>query len=300
MNNILAIDIGGSKILAGVIDDKGNVIAEKKITLNQPTQDSLLSDIFSLCDNLIKENEISAIGASIPGLVDSKNGIWVEAVFSKIRNFLLGEILNKRYKLPVFLENDANNSAFGEKYFGNAKDCNDFIWLTVSNGCGAGVFLDGKLFTGAGGNAGELGHICVTDEKFLCPCGNYGCLEAAAAGPGISLRYRELTGKLLNAKEIAENARSGEEAAVSVYNKTGVYIGRAIAAAVNVINVPLVVIGGGISMAYDLMKDSIHSTVHEHIYRTANRNLQIVQTRLGYNASLAGAAANAIDRIMKK
>ena len=292
--NILAIDIGGSKILAGVVDSLGEVRGEKKIILEKPEEASLLRDIFSLCDSFLEGFEIHAIGLSIPGIVDAKNGVWLEAVFSKVQNFPLGTILAEKYKLPVFLENDANNSAFGERIFGFAKDCGDFIWLTVSNGCGAGIFLDGKLFTGFGGHAGELGHICVTGEDFTCPCGNRGCLEASAAGPGISRRYKALTGEDLSAKEIAARARSGDIHAVAVYNKTGEYIGTAIAAAVNVINVPLVVVGGGISMDYDLFCGEMEKTVQKKIYQTANKNLLIKRTRLGYHASLLGAAANCL------
>jgi len=292
--NILAIDIGGSKILAGVVDSTGKILGEKIIKLNNQDQASLLADILSLCDSFLNDFKISGIGLSIPGLVDVKNGIWLEAVFSKVRDFPLGNILAEKYKLPVHLENDANNSAIGEKYFGYAQDCDEFIWLTVSNGCGAGVFLGGKLFTALGGHAGELGHICVTDEDFTCPCGNKGCLEAAAAGPGISRRYKALTGEALSAKEISVRARLGDEDAVAVFRKTGEYLGTAIAAAVNVTNVPLVVIGGGISMAYDLFSEELEKTVHKKIYLTANKNLQIKRTKLGYHASLLGAVANCL------
>jgi glucokinase len=294
---ILAIDIGGSKILAGVVNSSGEVLGEKKIVLDKPSQSSLLAEILLLCDLYLNDYETSAISLSIPGLVDAENGIWLEAVFSKVRNFPLGNILEEKYKLPVFLENDANNCALGEKYFGYAKEAEDFIWLTVSNGCGAGIFLNGKLFTGSGGNAGELGHICVTDEDFTCPCGNKGCLEASAAGPGISRRYKALSGEELSAKEIAVRARSGEENAVMVYKKTGEYIGTAIAAAVNVINVPLVIVGGGISMDYDLFSGDLERTVHGKIYLTANKNLQIKRTKLGYHASLIGAAANCLCQL---
>ena len=290
--NILAIDIGGSKILTGVVNSSGDILGEKKVFLDRPNQASLLADIVSLCGSFLGDFEIAAISLSIPGLVDAGNGIWLEAVFSKVTNFPLGKMLAEKYKLPVYLENDANNSALGEKYFGYAKDRDDFIWLTVSNGCGAGVFLNGKLFTGSGGHAGELGHINVTDEDFICPCGNKGCLEASAAGPGISRRYKALTGEELSAKEIAARARAGDKNAVAVYKKTGEYLGTAIAAAVNVTNVPLVVIGGGISMDYDLFCEEMENTVHRKIYLTANKNLIIKRTKLGYHASLIGAAAN--------
>jgi glucokinase len=137
----------------------------------------------------------------------------------------------------------------------------------------------------------------VSEENLPCPCGNTGCWEAAAAGPGISLRYKTLTGKSFSAKEIAENARNRDEAAISVYKKTGEYIGRAVAAAVNVVNVPLVVIGGGISLDYDLLKEDIDKTVQAQIYRGANKGLIIMQTKLGYHASIIGAAANKLKSL---
>jgi len=297
VKNIISIDIGGSKLLAGVVDDSGKVLAEKRFPLISPNHNSILEIIFSACDEFSKLYKISAIGASIPGLTDSVNGIWVEAAFSKIRDFPLGNLLFERFRCPVFLENDANNCAIGEKYFGCAKDIDDFIWLTVSNGCGAGVFFNGRLFTGQGGNAGELGHIRVTDENFECPCGNTGCLEAVAAGPAISLRYKILTGKTLSAKEIADNARDGDDTAVSVFIKTGEYLGRAIASAVNVVNVPLVVIGGGLFLSFDLFKDELVKTVQQQVYRTANKDLKVMQTKLGYHASMIGAAANALTHL---
>jgi len=290
--NILALDIGGSKILSGVVNSSGDVLAEKKTLLDKANQESLLADIFSLCDSFLDNFEISKLGLSIPGLVDVKNGVWLEAVYSKVKDFPLGNILAEKYKLPVYLENDANNSALGEKFFGHAKDCDDFIWLTVSNGCGAGIFLNGRLFTGYSGHAGELGHINVTSEDFPCPCGNKGCLEASAAGPGISRRYKTLTGEELSAKEIASLARSGDKNAALVFKKTGEYLGTAIAAAVNVTNVPLVVIGGGVSASYDLFIEDLEKTVHKKTYLFANKSLQIKCTKLGFYASLIGAAAN--------
>jgi glucokinase len=297
MKHVLAVDIGGSKILVGIVDSSGAVVAEKRAPIFQATQESILHDVFSLCDTIIAEYDIACIGISIPGLVDPRKGIWLEAVFSKVRDFPIKDIMEKRYHLPVFIENDANNCAYGEKSFGNAIQYDDFIWLTISNGCGAGVFLDGKLFTGTTGHAGELGHLCVTAENFMCPCGNSGCLEAVAAGPGIACRYKQMTGESINAKEIADKAKAGNDAAILVYKNTGDYIGKAIAAAVNVLNVPLVVIGGGISMDYDLFKDDMLKSVQNHVYRTANKSLVITRTRLGYYASLVGAAAYALAQL---
>jgi glucokinase len=292
----LAIDIGGSKLLVGVVDKEGNIISQAKTMFIHPTQNSIMKDIRELCTSMIAGKDVGSIGVSIPGLADPNRGLWLDSVFSKVHDFPIGPILSDTFHLPVFIDNDANNCACAERMFGCAKHVDDFIWLTISNGCGSGVFLGGKLFSGCFGNAGEIGHICVTDEPYVCPCGNVGCLEAVAAGPGIVRRYLKATGiskTSLSAKDIADLAKKGDQVALSVFQKTGIYIGRAIAAAVNVLNVPLVVLGGGISLDSNLFMNQVKESVAQHIYRTANRNLEITTTKLGYDASLLGAAANA-------
>ena len=292
----LAIDIGGSKLFVGIVDEAGRILAQRKMQFHAVTRQIILDSIRQLCMPLAEPFAPDRIGVSIPGLADPKTGVWKEAVFSKVRDFRIAEDLTSLFALPVCIDNDANNCACAEKVFGCAKNDDDFIWLTISNGCGAGIFLDGKLFSGASGSAGELGHVCVTDEEFFCPCGNKGCLEAVAAGPGIVKRYEGAAAthmSSLSAKTIARMAEAGDAVARAVYEKTGVYIGTAIAAAVNILNVPLVVLGGGIGMDTELYIDPLKKTVGEHIYATANKNVRIVSTALGYNASLLGAAARA-------
>ncbi|HOX32214.1 MAG TPA: ROK family protein [Spirochaetales bacterium] len=297
-DSCLAIDIGGSKILVGTVDPAGKVLSSERLPLADPSQDSILRAAYSLCDPLVARGGLSCIGVSIPGLADPERGLWLEAVFSKVRDFPIARILRDRYRMPVFIENDANNCAIGERRFGCAQGRDDFIWLTVSNGCGSGIFLGGGLFAGARGNAGELGHIQVTEGDYPCPCGNSGCLEAVAAGPGIARRFRRESGieEEKSAKQIAELAKAGDPAALAVYRETGTYIGRALAAAVNVLNVPLVVLGGGISMDYPLYAAELEGSLRAHIYRRANEGLEIKRTGLGYEASLIGAAANAMGR----
>ncbi|MBT3318666.1 MAG: ROK family protein, partial [Clostridia bacterium] len=198
--------------------------------------------------------------------------------------------------LPVAIENDVNACALAEKMFGCCKDSTDFIWLTVSNGCGGALFLSNALYKGFGGTAGEIGHIVVEENNgFQCGCGNSGCLEIQAAGPGIVRRYLQKTpGESLTAADIASKAREGDANALKVYRDEGKYLGYAIASAVNLLNPERVIIGGGVSASFDLFADTLRETVMQRIYQSANKTLIIETSALGYNASLIGAASLAL------
>ncbi len=294
---VLAIDIGGSKLLVGIMDETGNVLESRKSPFCEPTGDSVVEQIISECHALIDSKyEPSCIGASIPGLADAENGIWIYACFSKIENLPLAKILSDEFKIPCYLENDANICAYGEKMFGCAKKVEDFIWITISNGVGSGLFLNNKLYGGVNRNAGEVGHIKVEKNGPECPCGGLGCLEAVAAGNGISKRYRKMTGRNADTKEISELARNGNDIALKCMFDTGEYIGFAIGTIQNLLNLPLIVLGGGISMAYDLLKDGIKKGIDDSIYAKANNAYSIKVTELGYEASLIGAGAYALIR----
>jgi glucokinase len=298
--NILAIDIGGSKLLIGIIDRQGKVLTSRKQMFHNPNQNSVLEAIIEQAMVLIEEGyEFSCIGVSIPGLADPITGVWLYACFSKISNFPLAQILSEKFMCPVYIENDANICAYGEKMFGLAKGITDFLWVTVSNGVGSGVFLDNHIFYGHMGNAGEIGHVNVEENGHSCTCGNKGCLEAQAAGPAIVKRYRKKvlsSPENITAQEIANLAKNGNVQAMEIYHDTGRYLGKAIAAAVNLLNVPLVILGGGVSMSYELFADELRKTTNKYVYRAANPNLEIKHTALGYEASLIGAAAYAIYR----
>ena len=176
----------------------------------------------------------------------------------------------------------------------------DFLYLTVSNGCGGAIFMGDLLYYGASGNAGEIGHVCVEPQGRQCNCGARGCLEMHAAGPALVKNYLEvgglsqLQGQAPNAKAIADLARGGDPAALETYRLEGVYLGRAIAAACNLLNPSKVIIGGGISLAFDLFQASLWDTLRQYIYWNANQQLTIQPTALGYNGGLLGAAAVAV------
>jgi glucokinase len=306
---LLAIDIGGSKLVTTVcVIDSEIKRGDKSLNLLQKshrplalstTPDDLLGWVDLAVDEVldaanVAKNAIEAIGVTIPGLAEPVSGTWVYACFSWIRNFPIAQIMMEKYGKPVFIENDVNACALAEKYFGGCREMENFLWVTVSNGVGGGLILQGDIFTGSFGNAGEIGHFCVEEderEAIRCGCGNFGCLEAQAAGPGIAKRFKKLTGKDATAEMIAGYAKQGDADAIAVYGKTGYYLGKAIAASINLINPGKVILGGGISQSFDLFAPSLRETVQRQIFRDANQNVTIAPTQLGTDAALAGAVA---------
>ncbi len=297
---ILAIDIGGSKLIVGIVDHSGKVLLQEKVMLKKNTDeeyvfDTIIRKSYGLLDKL-EGTAVGCAGVTIPGLADPDNGVWIYSCFSGLRNIKIGEILFKQLRVPVFIENDVNACAYGEKVFGSCKDTSDYLWITVSNGIGGGIFIDGRLYPGPYKNAGEIGHVNVVENGHRCKCGNNGCLEVYAAGPAIVRRYREKAGDkeengALSAKSIAKRAREGERLAGDIYRETGYYLGKAIASAVNIINPQKVILGGGIAMDMDLFLPELKDTVDQMIFKEANKYLVIEKTALSYNAALIGAAA---------
>lgn len=300
---ILAIDIGGSKMMVGLVDNDGKA-KQKKIRGLAPdiTETELLENILMLSRSVMAEEadvKIDAAGVTIPGLADAKRGIWLYACFSGIENFPIADALSLDLQIPVFISNDVNACAFGEMDYGACRENRNFMWVTVSNGIGGGLVLDGRIYEGSAGCSGEIGHIIVAENGNLCDCGNRGCLEAHASGRAIVRNYyakksAPITNESLesiSAKQVAERARAGELAAIQAYREAGYYLGKAIAGAVNMINPEKVILGGGVSLAHDLFMPELKSTVDKMAFKAANRHLIIQHTDLLYDAALIGAAA---------
>ena len=269
------------------------------------TIEGLLRSISALAGEAGRANpevEIPAVGVAIPGLADAVGGVWRYSCFSGIADYPIVEVLSSRLGLPVYIDNDVNACAFAERAFGRCRGVDDYLWVTVSNGVGGAVVLNGEIYRGAFGGSGEIGHIIVEEQNGrICPCGNSGCLEAQASGRAIAAYYRDLRGESdLDAREIAERAKSGDEAARQVYRIAGRYLGKAIAAAVNIMNPAMVVLGGGVSMDAELFLPEIRDAVDRACFRAANPQLEIEKTDLGYEASLKGAAALAWEGIRRE
>ncbi|NLC68063.1 MAG: ROK family protein [Clostridiaceae bacterium] len=314
--NVLAVDIGGSKLMAGIADAGGNILCRVKQPLKPDiTGEHIISIIMETVDLIRNRNPgaweaVDCVGMTIPGLADHEKGIWVYACFSKIRDLPIARIISYELNIPVFIENDVNACALGEKMYGSCKGVNDFIWMTISNGVGGALVLNGELYRGAYLNAGEIGHFNVMEGGYECGCGNKGCLEAYAAGPAIVRRYLERVKPVLTpgpgvnagiklpvsepgitAEKIAQAAEDGDEVSREVFNETGYYLGKALSYAINLVNPEKVILGGGVSMSMHLFYEKLIKTINDMVFLEANKNIIIEKTALGYEAALIGAAA---------
>ena len=235
---------------------------------------------------------VEIAGATIPGLADAENGIWKFAPFSGIGDIPFARLLSERLSVPVVIENDVNACAIAEHRLGAAKDCGDFLWMTVSNGIGGALFLGGSLYAGAFGGSGEIGHLKVAGaDAPLCGCGKRGCLEAVASGKGIERAYAEKTGERITAKEIAARAEAGDTTAAECYARAGAYMGDAISHSVNLLNLKRVILGGGVVGGQALFMPALLQSYREKLFEQANADVEIGISSLGYNAALLGAAA---------
>ncbi|HNX33641.1 MAG TPA: ROK family protein [Kiritimatiellia bacterium] len=296
-----AIDGGGTKVLTAVMTETGSVLArcqDAVPTADVPFYFRRCAEMLAACarDVGAEVANLAGVGMNIPGMVTldgqvlgSPSAGWGCFEARPLLTGVLGIAHGN-----VFFENDINACALAEKRFGGADG--DFVWITISTGNGGAVVADGKLVRGAAGCAGEFGHLKVERQKpRLCGCGGWGCLEAHASGVAIARRAEEAgLGVGTDAKRCEELARQGNAAALAVYDETGIYLGRALAIAANLLNPACAYIGGGVSKALDLMLPAIQRTLAAEALPQC-KNVKIVRTRLGYEAALLGAAAVCLD-----
>ncbi|MGL4943208.1 MAG: ROK family protein [Thermoguttaceae bacterium] len=305
---ILALDIGGSKLMASLVEARGDTACGEELHFGEVVYRVMkpratANDVLAVIDDAVASLgavDFDAIGVTIPGLADVERGVWVYAPFSGISDFPIASVLSQRFGgRRVAIENDVNACAVAEKRYGVCRGINHFLWVTVSNGIGGGLVLNGELYRGACDAAAEFGHIVVVEdqtEAAKCGCGNRGCLEAEAAGPAIARRYQYHTGFAITAEQVAEAARAGDGVALEVIDDVASLIGRATSYAVNLLNLEAVVFGGGVMGSSDVFLPSIRAVCKRHLFRKPNTSLQILTTAFGNRAGLAGAATVASDQ----
>mgnify|MGYP006193959705 CR=1 FL=1 len=302
----IGIDIGGTKISAGVVDSSGNLINSLIISTPLEGGREVILSVINLITELSKKYTIKGIGISIAALISSDYGTIVGAPnianLSKL-NFV--NEISKEFKLPLIVENDANAAMWAEFKFGNAKGCNPVMFFIIGTGVGGGLVIDGKLFKGATGIGAEFGHMCVVPNGLLCGCGSRGCIEQYASG-GALIRYAN-EALLANADKseevlsfgagkltgtgLAKAAQAGNELALAAFNKQADWLGLACASYSLIIDPQAIIIGGGVADAGELFLAPVRAAMRKYMpFAESHVPPKIIAAKFGNDAGLIGAA----------
>src|SRR6185295_11422187 len=252
---------------------------------------------------------VATVGVAIPGLVNrlTDRVLASNELPAAVREGLHEELM-KATGLRFELENDANAAAYGEYQVGAGRGSRDMFYMSIGKGIGGAIILHGKLWTGASGLAGEVGHITIDAEGIECVCGNTGCLETVASGPSIVRRARErlnrdstsslsrlALNKSFTADDVAHQANDGDDFALMMIERTGKYIGTGVASVINLLNIELVVLGGGVMDAGALILNPIIQEVKRRAFQPCFEATEIVAAKLGLDGAPIGAALLARD-----
>ncbi len=308
MSLACGIDVGGTKIAGGVVDDDGTILEEVRVESPAADVEAIEDVIAGLVARLAANHDITAVGVGAAGYVDKTRSTVLFAPNLAWRNVDLKAELEPRVGLPVVVENDANAAAWGEFTYGAGHDVDDLLLVTVGTGVGGGLVLDGELYRGAFGVGAEIGHLRVVPGGRLCGCGNYGCFEQYASGTALVRNAREAAreGSLLartvldmtggdidriDGPIITDAAREGDQFALEQLAEIGRWLGEGIATLAAVLDPAVVAIGGGVSEADEMLLDPIRTAFSSNLSGRGHRPvLEIRKATLGNRAGLIGAA----------
>ncbi len=313
----IGVDIGGTNVKLGLVDDRGNIILRDHFpTKESPGRQALLNAISSHVLSLASKArglhfKLTGVGIGAPGPIDVERGfVYFFPNIPGWKKTPLKKILEKKLKLNVCVDNDANAMAFGEYVFGAGRGSKNMIALTLGTGVGGGIVLDGKLFHGSSFSAAEIGHLKINEEGPLCACGNRGCIEAYVgngyfvrevkkrldAGAKSILTKWIRQGRELTPKLVQDAARARDTFSKKMWEETGAHLGTALSGLVDILNPDRVVIGGGIALGGEMILGPVRRTIAKKAFPIAARSAKVLPARLSADAGLIGAAALALTQ----
>jgi glucokinase len=291
---VIGVDVGGTKILAGVVRRDGQVERRRENPTPTSSQDALLEGLDSAVEELLTD-DIVALGFGLPSPIDQRAGRALKAVNIPLADVDFRSRMAERFGLPVGIENDANAAAYAEFHFGAARDVDNMVMLTLGTGCGGGAVVDGKLFR----HWAEFGHIVVEHDGIPCQgtCTGRGHLEPYVTGVAATKLAQEEFGPAVDSHRLVRLAREGEARAVEILDGIGRYLGSGIGSLVNIFNPDLVVIGGGFAAAGDFVLEPAREVLRREGLAGAGERVRIVRAELGTAAGLIGAGLIAFDAL---
>jgi glucokinase len=312
---VIGVDLGGTKVIVGALDEQLQV--HQRVQRPAPTGDQ--TQVLDAVLDAVAEvragvsGEISAVGFGIPCLIDQQRGMAVMAVNLPLADLDFRAVMSERLGLPAFVDNDANVAARAEHRVGAARGADHAAMLTIGTGIGGGLILSGELYRGAHGAAAELGHMVIDEHGPPCQgnCPNHGCLETLASGTALTREARKVAseqpdsdlgrslaaGREITGALVTELAHDGDGQAREVIELIGSRLGVGIVNLVNMFNLEVIVVGGGVIAAGDLLLDPARKVLAERGLRPSREQVRIVRAHFGTEAGMVGAAALALQGI---
>jgi glucokinase len=305
----IGADLGGTKLLLGVLDAESKVVWESRESSTGQGEEQLVEMLVREIGEAREARPgVSAAGLGIPATIDHDRGVAVSAVNLPIENLPIRELVSGRTDLPVFVDNDANVAAFAEHLYGAARGADNAVMLTIGTGIGGGLILGGEIYRGATGAGAELGHMVISMDGPRCQgnCPGRGCLETFASGtalgreglnmaewePESALGKMLAAGREIDGKAVTEAALAGDSTAIKVFGVVGKRLGVGLAGLANIFEPEVIVIGGGVIAAGDLLLEPARRELEARALSPMNRT-PVVAAKLGQDAGMIGAAAMA-------
>jgi glucokinase len=305
------VDIGGTKILAGLIDQSGELLANRRIsTLAGYGAEDVIARTVTMLRELLREIEapeeaIEAVGCSIPGPLDCNSGVVYFSPNLGWRDVPFVDMMQRLLNVPVVIDDDAHCAALGEARMGSARGMDIAVYVTISTGIGAGIIIGGNIYRGAHGFAGEVGNITIEATGPQCSCGNFGCFEALASGSAIAAYAKQavmdgddtVLSKFsddlskLSAEHVVNAAETGDAVALRIIESAGTYAGIGLAAVANAFDPQVIIVGGGVMSSGGIMLQRARKGFLERTISPLGSLIPIVPAALGEKSGLWGAAA---------
>lgn len=296
---VIGVDAGPETVKCMLTDLSGKIILRNSQVLDQPmTNEKFLSLLIESIQDIITSSEILkgeiiGIGVAMHGMVEVESGTSLFAPNLQLTNIPIKQTLEETFQLEVKVENDARAMALGESWFGGHNDVNSLIVVNIGSGVGAGTVMNGKLYHGAQDIAGEFGHMTIDLHGEVCECGNRGCIQTLVSGEAIAERARDKfqLDRSISAKEIYEQAKSGNEKYIQFLYHVGEIIGIGLTNIIHLINPERIVLGGGVMKSAELIYPSICNTIEQRVLTQKAKNTNVMVSKLGDDATLLGAVS---------
>lgn len=305
----IGVDFGGTTIKTGLVTTEGKILAEARVpTLGAEGPASVIGQIKKSVEEVMTHvagRPLQGIGIGSPGIVDEKGVVKDPPNITGWHHVALGDEIRKAFELRVEVENDANVAAIAEAKFGAGKRYPNFLFVIWGTGVGGGIILNGKIYRGPYGGAGEVGHVCIDHEGEMCNCGSRGCVEAYVGQRYLSQRTVERLRKhprskilklvggdlsKVEPKYISRAAHQGDALAREIFTEAGTLLGVALGAVMNVVDLRVIIIGGGLSAAGNFVFDAVRSSVQAHVLKPLRNEIEVLPAKLGNSAGILGAA----------